>query len=189
MTITQPQLLRAITDPFKPRLNEFVASLNMWAVHFGVDTPLRMAHYLAQVYHESGRLRYTEEIASGAAYDTGTLAQKLGNTPEKDGDGQRYKGRGFIQLTGRANYENFAKSDCCTKDVLAHPELVATYPLNQVASLWFWERNGLNAIADQDNGRNTDDVCRRITKRINGGYNGLSERMYYLRRFKREFGI
>lgn len=189
MMINQSQLLRAVPKLCKSRIDEFVASFNQWAVSMGVDTPLRVCHYLAQVFHESGALRYVEEIASGAAYDTGAKAVKLGNTPEKDGDGQRYKGRGFIQLTGKANYSNFMKSDCCTEDVVTHPEKVSEFPLNQVASLWFWERNGLSAIADSDNGQNTDEVCKRITRRVNGGYNGLADRLYYLKRFKREFGV
>ena len=189
MTLTQAQLRRAVPNVFKGRIDEFVASFNQWAIPMGIDTPLRAAHYLAQVFHESGCLRYTEELASGAAYDTGAKAQALGNTPEKDGDGQKYKGRGYIQLTGRTNYANFAKSDCCTEDVVAHPELVAKVPLNQIASMWFWQTNGLSAIADQDNGQNTADVCKRITKRVNGGQNGYNERFYYLRRFKKEFAI
>lgn len=189
MNLTQAQLRRAVPSVFGAHLDEFVASFNQWAIPMGIDTPLRMAHYLAQVFHESGCLRYTEEIASGKAYDTGKLAAALGNTPEADGDGQKYKGRGYIQLTGRTNYVNFNASDCCTEDVVAHPEKVAKFPLNQIASMWFWERNGLSAIADQDNGQNTAEVCKKITKRVNGGLNGYSERFYYLRRFKKEFAI
>lgn len=189
MILSQSQLARAVTNVYRPRLDEFVASFNMYAVHFGIDTPIRVVHYLAQVFHESGALRYTEEIASGAAYDTGPKAQALGNTPEKDGDGQKYKGRGFIQLTGTTNYRNFNASDMCTVDVMKHPEKVAQYPLNQIASMWFWERNGLSAIADTDNSLNQNEVCKKITKRVNGGYSHLSERLYYMRRFKKEFGI
>ena len=189
MVITQAQIRRAVGSVNKDALDEFVASFNQFAIPFGIDTPLRVAHYLAQVFHESGALRYTTEIASGAAYDTGQKAISLGNTPEKDGDGQKYKGRGYIQLTGRRNYENFSKSDMCTEDVVAHPEMVAKFPLNQVASMWFWSEHGLSEKADRDNGQNTDDVCRKITKAINGGYNGLSQRLYYLRRFKKEFAL
>lgn len=190
MIITQAQLLRAVPNLYKPRLNEFVASFNMWAVHFGINSPKRVAHYFSQCFHESGNLRYVEEIASGAAYDTGAKAIALGNTPEKDGDGQLYKGRGFIQLTGKSNYTNFNNSDCCTEDVLKHPEKVAQYPLNQVASMWFWQKNGLNEIADRDDGGTSgEDVCKNITKRVNGAYNGLADRLYLYRRFKREFGL
>ena len=187
MVITQENLLRVEPKLYKPNLDQFVASFNMYAVHFGIDNKKRICHYLAQVFHESGALRYTEEIASGAAYDTGSKAKSLGNTPEKDGDGQKYKGRGFIQLTGTTNYRNFNASDMCTEDVLAHPEKVAQYPLNQVASMWFWERNGLNRIADQDDGGAAgENVVKQITKRVNGGYNGLAQRMEYYRKFKKE---
>lgn len=182
MLLTQSQLLRAVPELYRPRLNEFVASFNQWATTFGITTPLRTAMYLAQVFHESGNLRYVEEIASGAAYDTGSKAVALGNTPEKDGDGQLFKGRGFIQLTGRANYEAFNLSDVCTEDVVANPRLVAKFPLNQVASMWFWEKNGLNRYAD------TGDIDR-ATRIINGGTNGLANRKFLYRRFLKEFGI
>lgn len=194
MQITQQQLRRAIDKSIcdkidDKRLDAFVASFNMWAIHYGIDTKARVVHYLAQVFHESGCLRYTTELASGAAYDTGAKAIALGNTPEKDGDGQRYKGRGYIQLTGRANYKAFNDSDLCTEDVLTHPELVAEYPLNQQASMWFWQTYGLNTMADLDNGTNGNDICKRITKVVNGGYNHLEKRQLFYRRFKKEFGL
>ena len=190
MVINQAQLLRAVPNLYKPRLDEFVASFNMYAIHFDIDSTKRVVHYLSQVFHESGNLRYVEEIASGAAYDTGKLAERLGNTPEKDGDGQKYKGRGYIQLTGFRNYQNFNQSDMCTEDVVNHPEKVAKYPLNQVASMWFWQTNGLNEIADRDDGGSAgEDIVKKITKRVNGGTNGLSNRMYLYRRFKKEFGL
>ncbi|MBO7734125.1 MAG: hypothetical protein J6S67_16295 [Methanobrevibacter sp.] len=173
-----------------PRVDEFVASFNQWAIPFGIDNDKRIAHYLAQVFHESGALRYVEEIASGAAYDTGAKAVALGNTPEKDGDGQRYKGRGYIQLTGLNNYKSFNASDLCTEDVLTHPEKVAKFPLNQVASMWFWESRKLNELADRDDGGMIgEDICRKITKIINGGQNGIANRLYLYRRFKKEFGL
>jgi putative chitinase len=131
-----------------------------------------------------------EEIASGAAYDTGAKAIALGNTPEKDGDGQKYKGRGFIQLTGRANYTKFNAYDLCTEDVIAHPEKVAEYPLNQVASMWFWQTHGLNELADKDDGGMIGEmIVRQITKIINGGQNGIANRLYLYRRFKKELGL
>ena len=184
MTITREEILRICSGVYRKNLDSFVRDFNRWAAEFGVTTPLRAAHFIGQVLHESGCLRYTEEIASGKAYE---WRQDLGNVYK--GDGVRFKGRGYIQLTGRTNYVNFNASDCCTEDVVAHPEKVAKFPLNQIASMWFWERNGLSAIADQDNGQNTAEVCKKVTKRVNGGLNGYSERFYYLRRFKKEFGI
>ena len=190
MILTRQQLLRAVPDLYINRVDEFVASFNQWAEAYCINTPMRMVHYLAQVFHESGQLRYVEEIASGAAYDTGPKAIALGNTPEKDGDGQRYKGRGYIQLTGKANYQKFKDSDLCLVDVVNNPELLATFPHNQMASMWFWQTNKLNELADQDDGGKIgEDIVTRITKKVNGGTNGLSQRKYYYRRFKKEFGL
>lgn len=182
MVLTQQQIRRAVPNVYSKRLDEFVASFNMYAIHFGINTPLRICHYLAQVLHESGNLRYVEEIASGAAYDTGPKAVALGNTPEKDGDGQLYKGRGYIQLTGLNNYKAFNNSEWCTEDVVANPKKVAEFPLNQLSAMWFWDKHNLNALADRDD-------CKAITKIINGGYNGISNRQFLLRRFQKEFGV
>lgn len=147
-----------------------------YAEEFDINTSLRWCHYLAQVAHESAELRYSEEIASGKAYDTGKLAIKLGNTPEADGDGQKYKGRGLIQVTGRSNYE--AYKQYCGFDVVKQPELLAK-PVGAIrSSMWFWKSNGLNALADRDE-------FTAITKRINGGTNGIEDRRKYLARAKR----
>ena len=147
-----------------------------YAQEFGINTPLRWAHYLAQIAHESAELRYSEEIASGKAYDTGKLAIKLGNTPEADGDGQKYKGRGLIQVTGRANYEAYKKY--CGFDVVKQPELLAK-PVGAIrSSMWFWKTKGLNELADRDE-------FTAITKRINGGTNGIEDRRKYLARAKK----
>ena len=193
MRINKQQLLRALVGIAKPSaksLDEFVASFNQWALSYEINNTKRLVHYLAQVMHESACLRYTTEIASGAAYDTGAKAKALGNTPEKDGDGQKYKGRGYIQLTGRANYKAFSESDLCMEDVLKYPEKVALFPLNQMASMWFWQTKGLNALADLDDGGKVgEDIVRRITQKVNGGQNGIAERLLYYRRFKKEYGL
>lgn len=190
MKITESQLFRAVPETNWARAKEFVAVFNEWADRFGVNTPKRVVHFLAQVFHESGALRYTEELASGAAYDTGAKAQALGNTPEKDGDGQRYKGRGFIQITGRANYAAYEKSGFCDGKVTEHPESLAQSPGHTKASLWFWWSRKLNDMADADDGGTAGlEVVKRITKRVNGGLNGLSSRLFFYRRFKKEFGL
>ena len=156
-------------------LDKVVELLNRFASEFGITTDARWAHYLAQIAHESAEMRYTKELASGAAYDTGKLAVKLGNTPQADGDGQRYKGRGLIQLTGRANYEEYKKY--CGFDVVAYPELLCK-PVGAIrSSMWFWKTNGLNQLAD-------NNFFMEITKRINGGTNGLEARRAYLIRAK-----
>ena len=185
MQITRQQLMRAVPELYFSRVDEFVASFNMWAIPFGIDSPKRIVHYLAQVFHESGKLRYVEELASGAQYEG---RKDLGNTQK--GDGVRFKGRGYIQLTGRANYTKFNECDLCTEDVLKHPEKVAEFPLNQIASMWFWQQHGLNELADRDDGGLIgEEIVRQITKRVNGGTNGLSERKFFYRRFKKEFGL
>ena len=138
-----------------------------------IATPLRQSHFLAQIGHESGQLRYAEEIASGEAYEG---RADLGNT--QPGDGRRFKGRGLIQLTGRANYQAYGEAigiDLLEGD---NGRRVATDPNLAVdVACWFWETRGLNALADRD------DV-RAITRRINGGLNGLADRAQQLARGK-----
>lgn len=157
-------------------LDKVVELLNKYAAEFDIDNPQRWAHYLAQIAHESMEFRYTEEIASGARYDTGALAVKLGNTPAKDGDGQKYKGRGLMQLTGKYNYTEYKKF--CGFDVLKHPELLAK-PVGAIrSSMWIWRKKNLNYYADID-------ALLTITKLINGGTNGYSERKKYYNRARR----
>lgn len=185
MDLTKNMLLRAVPTLNLKRVDEFVASFNMWAIPMGINNKQRMVHYLAQVFHESGELKYTEEIASGEKYEG---RKDLGNVVP--GDGKLFKGRGYIQLTGRANYAKFNECNICVADVIAKPELVAEFPLNQVASMWFWQRNGLNELADKDDGGQIgEEIVTKITKRVNGGTNGLGQRKFYYRRFKKEFGL
>ena len=136
-----------------------------------IDTPLRRAHFLAQVGHESGELRYTEEIADGRAYEG---RRDLGNT--QAGDGPRFKGRGLIQLTGRANYRAYGAAvgiDLLSGD---NARRVATDPdLAVDVACWFWETRGLNVLADRD------DVTA-VTRKINGGLNGFPDRQRQLAR-------
>lgn len=135
-------------------------------VHFRtygiLDTGLRLAHFMGQCAHESGGFIYMEEIASGQAYEG---RKDLGNTVA--GDGKRYKGRGPIQLTGRANYRAFGRE--VGIDFEAHPEIVAFPSIGLMAAVRYWHSRGLNAFAD------ADDLLT-ITKRINGGANGLEDR-------------
>ena len=139
----------------------------------GIDSALRKAHFLAQLAHESGDLRYREELASGDAYE-GRV--DLGNT--KPGDGRRFKGRGLIQLTGRRNYESYGtdrgetyNTDATVTKLATDPELAA-----DVAG-WFWAGHDLNKLADLDD-------LNAITRKINGGNNGLADRKAHLARAK-----
>jgi len=133
-----------------------------------INTPLRRAHFLAQLAHESLCFVYASELADGSAYEG---RKDLGNSEK--GDGKRFKGRGLIQLTGRTNYIAFGKA--AGRD-LTHDgnwTTVATDPVLAVgAAGWFWDTHKLNALADSDE-------IRKITKVINGGTNGLDDRMRY----------
>lgn len=148
-------------------LDMVVILLNKYAKEFSINTKQRWIHFLAQIAHESGQFRYSEEIASGSAYEN---RKDLGNTQK--GDGVKFKGRGLIQVTGRANYTAYKKY--CGFDVVAKPELLAQ-PIGAIRSaMWFWFTHNLNYYADID-------ATLTITKKINGGTNGLSERMRYVR--------
>lgn len=130
-----------------------------------VNTPIRQAHFLAQLGHESGSLIYTAELASGAAYE-GRV--DLGNT--QPGDGPRFKGRGLIQITGRTNYTSYGNDRGRDYITGLNPNLLATDPnIAADCSGWFWATRQLNQLAD------SDDLLT-ITKRINGGTNGLDDR-------------
>lgn len=172
MEITKEQL-RAIMP--NADVNKYINYINGYADKFKINTPLRMAHYLGQIAHESAELRYTKELASGRAYEG---RKDLGNTHK--GDGVRFKGRGLIQITGRANYEAYKRF--CGYDVVSHPELLEK-PLGAVkSSMWYWQQHGLNELADEDN-------SLQITRIINGGVNGLLSRQNYVRKAKAVLGI
>lgn len=147
------------------RLSPFASRLNDAMAEFEINNPEREAAFIAQIAHESGEFRYVKELASGAAYEG---RADLGNT--EPGDGVRYKGRGLIQITGRANYRDCG--DALGLGLVAAPELLEE-PENACRSAaWFWKKHGLNELADAG-----DFV--RITKRINGGTNGLEDRRAY----------
>ena len=114
-----------------------------------IDTPLRQAHFLAQIGHESGELRFRAEIANGEAYEG---RSDLGNT--QPGDGRRFKGRGLIQLTGRANYSEYGRAISREAELLANPDLLETDPdLCVDVAGWFWAKRHLSKSADADDYR------------------------------------
>ena len=143
-----------------------------------INTAGRQAAFLAQLAHESGQLRYWEEIASGAAYE-GRV--DLGNT--QPGDGRRFKGRGPIQVTGRANYR--AAGAALGVDLEGHPELASTVEVGFRVAGWYWKKRGLNQLADDD----TLESFRKITRRINGGYNGQEDRLRYWRLARKAYAL
>lgn len=176
--ITIQQLKKIVPTATWTNLNRAIQPLNDTLSAFKIDTPLRVSHFIAQIAHESGSLNYLKEIASGAAYDTGRLALRLGNTPEPDGDGQKYKGRGYIQLTGLSNYKLFDEYTKHRYDLVNHPEKVEDPSLAMMAAGWFWTINHLNVYADRD------DITT-ITRKINGGLNGLTDRQRFLNNAKK----
>lgn len=149
--------------------------LNVYCTKYEIDTPLRLAAFLAQISHESGRFVYVEEIASGRFYED---RKDLGNTQK--GDGVRYKGKGLIQITGRANYTELAKDT--DVDFVSYPELLKEPEFAVMSACWFWDKRKLNALADEER-------FRDITRKINGGYHGLEDREKLYTKCKRLFNI
>lgn len=162
---------------------------------FKINTPLRLAHFLAQCAHESNNFKATVENLNysakslravfGKYFPDDATAKAYERKPEKianivyanrmgnddKGDGWKYKGRGYIQLTGKNNYAAFDRM--VPEDILANPDLVATkYPL--LSAAWFWDSKNLNTLAD--NGK-SDAVVTQMTKKINGGAIGLDDRL------------
>ena len=171
---------------------------------YGLNTPLRISHFMAQIHHESnlkpvqenlnyssdrllqifpkyfneknvkGYHRFPEAIANVV------YSNRMGNGDYNSKDGWRYRGRGFIQLTGKSNYE--ALSNDTGIDFVSNPDLLLDEVDAMVSALWFWNKNGLNKLADKDD-------INSITKRINGGFNGLDHRKQLLTQYKKELGL
>ncbi len=180
-----------------------IAMIPDTAAKFQINTPLRLAHFLAQCGHESGGFRVTQENlnysakglagifkkyfpteAAAAAYArqpqkiaNKVYANRMSNGSEASGDGYKFRGRGYIQLTGRDNYTQFGKA--IGVDIPNNPDLVSSkYALASAA--WFWSKNGLNKLAD---GGATDTVVTSITKRVNGGTIGLADRIKHFKEY------
>ena len=150
----------------KPVDVNLITELNVYLPQYGIDTLLRLDHFLGQAAEESdGFSSLVEDDGDGRAYEG---RRDLGNI--HPGDGVRFKGRGIFQLTGRANYTSM--SAILGVDLVNHPELAATPEISVRVACEYWKTNGLSALAD-------DDDLEAITKRINGGYNGLEVRRAY----------
>lgn len=179
MNITLDQLT-SIMPHADERADRYLDLINDAAAEFSIDTPQRLAMWLAQIAHESAELRLVTEIADGSAYEG---RSDLGNIQR--GDGRKYRGRGLLQITGRFNYsacsEALAGSEIL---LLEHPELLASDPVLATRSAaWFWTAfKRLNAFADRG------DITE-CTRRINGGKNGLSDRIRYWTRARAVLGV
>ena len=173
------------------------------AAKFGINTPLRLAHFLAQCGHESGGFKATQENLNYSAKGLNGIFKKyfpteaaatpyarqpekiankvyggrMGNGLEASGEGYKFRGRGYIQLTGKENYTAFGKA--IGEDILANPDKVAsTYAL--LSAAWFFSKNGLHKIADEGA---SDTVVTKITKRVNGGTIGLPDRIKHFKEY------
>ena len=183
------------------KLPDFIKNDIDLLAKFGIDTHLELAHFLSQVHHESGGFKFKVENLNYS--DAGLLktfskyfttdtakqyarkpqnianrvyANRMGNGDEKSGEGWKYRGRGYIQLTGKNNYSalnSYLKTIGLADNVLASPDLVETkYPL--LSAAYWWMVNGLNQIADDGA---AESVVKAVTKRVNGGLNGYAHRL------------
>jgi putative chitinase len=180
-----------------------IAQIPDTAAKFQINTPLRLAHFLAQCGHESGGFKATQENLNYSAkglmgifkkyFPTQSLAEqyqrnpqkiaskvyggRMGNGPESTGEGFKFRGRGYIQLTGKENYTAFGKA--INEDMVSNPDKVASsYAL--LSAAWFFNKNGLHKMAD---GGATDAVVTSITKRVNGGTIGLADRIKHFKEY------
>ena len=183
--------------------DKVLAQIPDTAAKFEINTPLRLAHFLAQCGHESGQFRVVNEnLNYGAKGLMGIFkkyfpneakaklyerkpekianlvyASRMGNGAEASGDGYKFRGRGYIQLTGKDNYTAFGKA--IGEDVPSNPDLVATtYPL--LSAAWFFNKNGLHKLADKGA---TPEVVTMVTKRVNGGTIGLADRLKHFQEY------
>lgn len=157
------------------RATVYAPLLDVAMAEFEINTPRRQSAFLAQVCHESGSLRYLREIADGSAYEG---RADLGNTSA--GDGEKFRGRGLLQVTGKANYG--ACGLALGLDLIASPELLERAENACRSAGWFWEWKQLNVHADAD-------AFGSLTRRINGGYNGLDDRIRHWIRIRKVLGL
>jgi len=204
--ISTEQMKVIIPDMNWVKAVSYIPHIETVLPNFGIDTPLRKAHFLSQLAHESGGLKYSQENLNysakglrsvfGKYFKTMEMAEayarqpekianrvyanRMGNGDEASGDGWKYRGRGLIQLTGKENYQKFGQDhgvDCVNNpDLILDPELALT------SACWFWKKRNLNRYAD-------DDDLHMVTKRINGGTNGILHRQHYLESFKRLYEV
>lgn len=192
MKITTKQLSIIYTRP-EDDLRGWTEALNETLERFDIDIGIRIAAFLAQIGHESNRLRvvtenlnysdkgllttfkkyFTPEQAKAYAKQPERIANRvyanrMGNGDEASGQGWKYRGRGLIQLTGRSNYAECSKD--IGIDILSHPDLVTQAKYATLTAGWFWDKNNINALADKEGGFDA------VTRRINGGLNGKEDR-------------
>ena len=207
MTLSLDQLYEINGKMYKDKCEYYLEALNLTLPEYQINTKLRLCHFLAQIIHESGHLKYNQENLNysakalrsvfGKYFPTDALAEqyarkpekianrvyanRMGNGDEASGDGWKYKGAGLIQLTGKINYTKC--SEFLGIDLVNDPSLVYNSPEICVkTACWYWSVNNLNKYADVDN-------IKTVTKRINGGYNGLEDRTKILNTAKKVLDI
>ena len=166
--MTTNQLKQIAIYATDANISLYTPLLNQYMHEYNICGKLREAAFLATVIHESVSFRYTKEIASGKAYE---WRKDLGNVHA--GDGVRFKGRGLIQLTGRTNYT--LASNALGVDFVNRPELIEQPDFATMVSCWWWKMKGLNEVSD------TGDF-RKVTRIVNGGYNGFSDREFWYKK-------
>lgn len=202
-TLSLEQLKQMVKNPY---IADWHEALDQLLDDYDITTPLRIAHFVAQCAHESGNFVFIKENLNykaaslrktfGKYFATDELAAQYANRPEKianrvyasrmgngdeaSGDGYRYCGRGLIQLTGKDNYTFFAGSlDIPVEEA---SEYLATFEGAAQSACWFWEQNNLNRFADVND-------CKGLTRAINGGYIGLSDREEHTRHALHVLGV
>lgn len=207
MTLSLDQLYEINGKMYKDKCEYYLEALNLILPEYQINTNLRLCHFLAQIIHESGHLKYNQENLNysakalrsvfGKYFPTDALAEqyarkpekianrvyanRMGNGDEASGDGWLRRGRGLIQLTGTDNYK--ACSKALNIDLMKNPDLIVSNAEVCVkTACWFWSSKRLNEWADKD------DIIT-ITKKINGGYNGLEDRTKILNTAKKVLGI
>jgi putative chitinase len=170
-----PAQIAAIMPFAAARSAAFAQPLTDAMAEHGIVSPKRQAAFVAQIAHESEELRFTRELASGEEYEE---RADLGNT--KPGDGPLFKGRGLLQITGRANYA--ACGAALGLNLIETPALLEAPAGACRSAAWFWVKHGLSELADEDK-------FGEITKKINGGFNGIDQRIGFWLLARKEFGL
>ena len=179
MEITVDNIVTIMTDCPVERAQKYVAGLNSAMEEFEINTPTRMAAFIAQISHESGEMRYTHELWGPTKAQKGYEGRlDLGNT--ETGDGFKFRGRGFIQITGRTNYKECGGG--LDVDLISNPDYLAGPEGVSASAAWFWKTHGLNELAD-------NSEFETITRRINGGLNGYDRRVAYWNKAKEVLGV
>ena len=187
--ITVEQFI-AICPNARIKADLFVPWLNKYFEEYKINTPLRIAAFMAQAAHETVEFRYMKEFGSNKyldKYDTGTLAKNLGNSPEDDDDGILYCGRGIFQVTGKANYRTCSRALFNDERLLTKPQLLEDPQYAVKSACWYWNSRNLSELSDKPNFL---AVCIRVNgKNKNGLPNGWDDRKKYYDRSLKAMGV